>query len=105
MRSQPYPLLQRLRKEQEEAQQARVAPASPPLAANEQPQATDPLAHEGFNPLRALREIASALRYLHAQGVVHRDVKSLNILLDHRWRAKLGDFGDAITLPGSSVVP
>jgi serine/threonine protein kinase len=48
-----------------------------------------------FRPLRVLRDIAAGLHYLHTQGVVHRDVKSLNVLLTKDMRAKIADFGDA----------
>jgi len=40
-------------------------------------------------------QVCQALAYAHAQGVVHRDVKSSNIMLDAAWHAKLADFGVA----------
>ncbi len=60
--------------------------------------------------LNLLAQIGSALDYAHSQGVVHRDVKPSNILIDRQGRALLTDFGIAkaaestrLTQTGASI--
>ena len=40
-----------------------------------------------------VQQISGALQYLHDEGVIHRDVKPSNILLDEQGNALLSDFG------------
>ena len=42
-----------------------------------------------------MTEISQALAYLHGQGMLHRDLKAENILIDQYGRAKLADLGVA----------
>jgi serine/threonine-protein kinase len=52
---------------------------------------------------RLLREVAWALSYAHAQGVVHRDVKPDNIILEAgSGRALVADFGIAAQVSGAA---
>ncbi len=42
---------------------------------------------------RLAYEIAEGIGVLHGQGILHRDLKSLNVLLDEEQHAKITDFG------------
>ncbi|XP_063797146.1 NUAK family SNF1-like kinase 1 [Pseudophryne corroboree] len=42
---------------------------------------------------RFFRQIVSAVHYCHKNGIVHRDIKLENILLDENLNVKLADFG------------
>jgi eukaryotic-like serine/threonine-protein kinase len=58
------------------------------------------VAREGFPSLPVIiglvEQIAGALDYAHAQGVIHQDIKPENIMLSDGWQhAKVSDFGIA----------
>ncbi|MCS6910045.1 MAG: SUMF1/EgtB/PvdO family nonheme iron enzyme [Anaerolineales bacterium] len=53
--------------------------------------------------LRYLTEIGQGLDYAHSLGVIHRDIKPKNILLDTRGNSFISDFGLAKIVRGGSL--
>lgn len=43
--------------------------------------------------LRIIRDVARVFYYMHSLGIVHRDLKSHNILIDESFNIKVCDFG------------
>uniref|UniRef100_A0A8C7VVB0 non-specific serine/threonine protein kinase n=1 Tax=Oncorhynchus mykiss TaxID=8022 RepID=A0A8C7VVB0_ONCMY len=52
---------------------------------------------------RFFREILDGLAYIHEQGMIHRDLKPVNIFLDSQDHVKIGDFGLATDHPANVV--
>lgn len=53
--------------------------------------------------LKIITQVCQALQFAHERGIVHRDVKPANILIDERGNVKVADFGLAKVVGPTSV--
>src|SRR5699024_7264188 len=55
------------------------------------------------NTLHIMKQLTAAISHAHANGLIHRDIKPQNILIDHDGNAKVTDFGIAMALSATSL--
>lgn len=53
--------------------------------------------------LNIMEQLTSAIHHAHVNGLVHRDIKPQNILIDRRGKIKITDFGIAIALSATAL--
>eukprot|EP01041_Mallomonas_annulata_P003745 gene3745-7433_t len=56
---------------------------------------------ETYDYIKIAMDIACGMRFLHDNGILHRDLKSVNVLLDHDGVCKVADFGLSCSLSPS----
>ncbi|KAK8858484.1 hypothetical protein IAR55_002711 [Kwoniella newhampshirensis] len=56
---------------------------------------SQPSGLEPFEVRSLIGQLADAVRFLHSNGIVHRDIKDENVILDGQGRCQLIDFGSA----------
>lgn len=59
---------------------------------------------EEFDVINIFKQIVDAVLYMHDKRIIHRDLKSSNILLTNDFTVKLVDLGTAVELPESGYV-
>lgn len=50
-----------------------------------------------------MKQVARAIAHAHARGIVHRDIKPHNILIDEEEHVKVTDFGIALAISDSTI--
>jgi len=53
--------------------------------------------------LDIMKQITAAISHAHHNGIIHRDIKPQNILIDHEGTVKITDFGIAMALSATNI--
>ena len=64
-------------------------------------QKNDPIPIE--TAIDIMKQITAAISHAHQNGIIHRDIKPQNILMDHNGHIKITDFGIAIALSATNI--
>src|SRR5699024_2337539 len=50
-----------------------------------------------------MEQLPSAIQHAHENGLIHRDIKPQNVLIDHYGTVKVTDFGIAVALSATAL--
>ncbi|WP_328589049.1 Stk1 family PASTA domain-containing Ser/Thr kinase [Sutcliffiella halmapala] len=58
---------------------------------------------EQYNTVELMQQLTSAIAHAHENGIIHRDIKPQNILIDDYGTLKVTDFGIAMALSSTTI--